>query len=160
VIEFLRYVLLNPDVARIFYATCMALCGILCFVSHTLILRKIGLWLGVAWFGANSIFSWLGPAHAPWLIPSFEALVCVAIAHLAIRFHSHVAWRIVQLFVFEFGIVTICFLLRQQGSIAYYGALNVIFLGRLWVAGEAGYVELARRIHREPERSVYGSPSQ
>lgn len=152
----IQHLMTDPTPARVFFGLCMAVCAILCWQSGDLTVRKLGLWLGLSWLGSSLLIEWFGLAMAPWLVPSFNALMCIGVANLAVHTRSHLAWRVVQLYVAEFAVVLACFLVHQQGSIAYYILINLIFLARLWVAGEAGYVGLARRSRSEPERPLYG----
>jgi hypothetical protein len=145
--------LLNPLVARLFYGSVVSAVVGVCWLSKSVALEKVALWSFVSWLGSNLIFGWLGARHAPWLIPGYNAVICAMIAGVAIRYHSSVAWWNVRLFCVEFALVVFAFSLREQGTIAYYVALNLVFLTRMAVTGGAGYVELVRRPDDEHQRA-------
>lgn len=140
--------LLNPTVAVLFYGAVLALVISLCMLGESPALHRLALWSAAAWVGSNIIFAWLGERHTPWLSPAFNALICVGIAGVAIKYRSNVAWWLVSLYCVEFAFIAGSFLKHAQGTIAYYTILNMVFLGRMIILGDAGYVELAGRLRR------------
>lgn len=140
--------LLDPTVAVTFYGAVMCVVLVLCVLSDNAALHRIAGWSVVGWMGYNLIFAWLHAASTPWLAPIFNALICVAIAGVAIRYRSNVAWWIVSLYCVEFAFIVASFLSHSQGTVSYYVTLNVIFLGRMYLLGDAGYAALGDRLRR------------
>lgn len=142
--------LMDPTFALVFYGSILSGAVILCIASGDHALQKLALWSFVSWVQANYFFFALGKDHAPWLVPSVNALITVAVAHAAIRYKVAALWETVRLFTLEAAIVVGAFALHQQGEPLYYLALNMVFLGRMFVLGGAAFVGLARRLPSQP----------
>lgn len=145
-------ILLDQTFAIVFYFVLIAVASFWAWRSNLIPLRLIACWMVVEWLGYNLILQWIGLERAPWLIPSFDVIPCLAVTHIAVRHRSREAWEIVRLFALEFIFVVLAFLVHQQGTAIFYAGLNAISIGQWSVFGGAGLVELVYRARRSRQR--------
>lgn len=127
--------------------------------TNSMVLKKVAAWMAVDWIASNILFEVLGPHAAPWVSPSIEAGVVVAIGTLAIAHRSWVAWAVVVLFVIQEIVSVTGFLEHTQGLPMYYAVMNFLFIIRIGlVGGAAGYAMVDRAFagHRSPHRHHFG----
>lgn len=146
----------DPTAARLFYGAVLALACGLAWFAHEIALRKLALWMVVAWAQANLLYALMGPQTAPWLVPLINALIALAVAGLAIQHRSAACWSVVSLFVIEEAINLGAFVTHHQGATAYYLLLNAVYLLRMAVVGGAGV--LAYRAARRDSRFRHRVP--
>lgn len=137
--------LFDPIAITTFYAALTIAACVIAWRSGVVSIRLIAAWMFIEWVGSNTIYEWVGSAGSPWITPTFDAVICVMVAGVAVAHRCRVAWEVVRLFVLEEMIVVGSFLTHQQGSDFYYLALNAVFVCQLWALGGRGIAELVRR---------------
>lgn len=131
----------------LFYGALTGLALVLAWRSRSPALIATMSLLGVCWAADSAVFYLVGPAWEPYIAPSVDVAVAVLIGNVAIQYRSRAAWAVVGVFVLSACAVVAGFLSHHQGAILYYGALNVLYVGRLAVVGGVAVHDLAVGAH-------------
>jgi hypothetical protein len=128
-----------------FYGSLTALTLLLAWRGGSEPLKKIAAWLAVDWIAYNLIFETLGPKATPWLTPSVDAAIVICIGAVGVAYRSWVAWAVVVIYAIQAIVTVTGFAENTQGTVAYYGVENSLFVLRLLLVGGIGAHALARR---------------
>jgi hypothetical protein len=146
-------ILMNPVLAVCLYGGLLLMASVIAWSTGDTCLRKLSVWMGVAWVADNAIYHQVGPELASSFIPGVNAIITINIAAKAWRHHCPTCWTMVGLFCLGFAVAVAGFVTKVYTSPAYYGVQNVIFLARVVVLGGAGIVGLVGRARERDPRT-------
>lgn len=139
--------LINP------YAFVMALALALAFASGSHVHQKLTAVLFGSWVVSNVAIDALGFSHAPLVVPTFDAVAAIAIAHLGFIHRSRLAAIVLALYGALAVVYVLAFGLHEQGSRAYYLICNVIWLIKLSIIGaSSAWLAVVRWVHWRDQR--------
>jgi hypothetical protein len=148
--------IMNPYVARIFYAAVMATVLVLAWQSGRIGYQKCALWLLASWVGSNFLFAAAGPENAPYLIMPFNAYIVMNIWFNVEMNDCDMGPRIIALYGVGFAITGLAMFLLWRfnfgwlSSPSYYFCMNIVYMLRMVTAGKMSLDAIRSRTERLP----------
>ena len=125
----------DPDFARVFYGSVIALVGLACWLSGDTTLRKLALISLVLWAAYNVTLAEVGFDREPIVTATITAVATVWMATVGYEARSYTALWIVRVMVLQLLVGFYAASIGQAGSLASYLALNALFLVRMAILG-------------------------
>lgn len=126
------------DPQLIFYGVLVSAATIMAWLSRDAVVQQLALLLLTAWALSNAALAAFGYAGEPYIVPSLDGAIAVAVAWVGYRNRSRPALVIFLLYAFLGGLHLAAWLTHREQSYAYYGAKNLVFIFQVITVGVVG----------------------
>lgn len=131
-----------------FYGMWLGVTLVLAALSHDKIIQRASWLLGVGWVFSRLAEGAMGFANAPFIVPSFDALLAVGIGVIGYRSQSLLCFIVVLLYLAEESFAIVGLTTQRQGDAWYYTLNGGAFALKLMAVSGGSVVALAHRWRR------------
>jgi hypothetical protein len=134
-----------------FYGVCLGIVLLLAAWSRDHIAQRVSWVVGLGWVFSRLMENRLGFEIAPYVVPSFDAVLTVTLGVIGYRTRSLLCFGVVLMYLFQEIIAAVGLTTQRSGELWYYSLNGGIFSLKLLAIGG---VAIASLVDRGSRRSL------